>query len=243
MDLFGVIIRIVSTLMLLRKNKMTTKKELIDYESEEKAIIRRKIAETINEEYRKDNTTACLDLFGGGESYEYFTTHTKARILSIDDNPIIGKRMKKLPGTRNISIADLCKEGREKLNIHFLDFCGVLGYKMIEDLMLLPKIMTEKGFLFITLRNGRETPFGKGTMREAVEIGLSGMIEKIFARNSIKMTKITAVKYTSFAKTEGERISKAGTSMKVYKFRWETIKDTALPIPYIENELLSVENL
>jgi hypothetical protein len=203
---------------------MKTKKNLLKYAGEDKQRIRRIIAETINDEYNKDNTTSYLDFYGTGESFNYIKRQTKARILSIDNDPIIGKKLRNIPGTRYTSLADLCLEEREKFNTIWLDYCETLNSDRLADLVLLPRIMRNKGVLFLTYRNGREGKFLKGMARSTMEIGIHADIFLTFMTNFIKVNKCFGMKYQSFPLTKGKRKKKGGTAMKVYKFTWEKVE-------------------
>lgn len=216
----------VKNLKCLKNNKMSrTKKELITYdETGVKQYLRQYKANIVKDICRIDPCTKLLDLYGDGKSFNYYKEHTKAQILSIDDNPQIGKRMKGIPGTRAISIKDLCLEGIAKFSVLDMDFCGYLGLDMKENLSLLPKIMTDSGTLFITVRNGREPRFNKGTARSTNEIAIHADLFFIFMNNLIKLTRIKAIQYSSGVKTNGGRKAQNMTSMKVYHFKWEKVE-------------------
>jgi len=209
------------------------KKELIQYKGEDKEIIRKKIIETINKEYEKDPTTTFLDLFGEGESYNQVRKETKARILSIDNNPTIAKKMRTLPDTRFISIYDLCIEARESFNVMYLDYCGILkeGGDIEKDLMVLPNIMKDKGVLFLTL-SMRDIDYDKGTDRHMMERAIVSTIAHDFMINKVKIERMYTAKYKSFATIKGKRKKGNYTPMKVYKFLWEKVIERIDTIPF-----------
>lgn len=219
---------------------MKTPKELITYKGEDKQIIRQRIAEKINEEYRKDPTTSYMELYGAGESFKYIKKHTKAKILSIDNNPKIGRRMKGITGTREISIQELCEEGTSKFNIIWLDYCSTLNNEVIEDLIMLENIMKNKGTLYITLAMGRERQYDKETPRTQMELGIISTIYLSLMQNLIKTEWQCTAKYKSRAETQKKRKTNRGTPMKVYKFNWERVKKTINTMQLPNNELLSL---
>ena len=219
---------------------MTTQKSKIkSYSGEEKNVVRSKVLETINEYYKKDSTTAYLDLYGAGESFKYIKGLTKARILSIDSDPNIGKKMKGIEGTRSISIKDLCLEDNtEKFNIIWLDYCCTLTDDVLRDLNLLARKMKQKGTLYITL-SMRDVLMPKGTKREWIEYALTGAIHKTFMDNFIEVKREYTAKYNSSV----ENNKKAATVMKLYKFTWKTVKEQTNSIPYPTDDLRLVTEL
>lgn len=220
-----------------------TKKEDITYEGYDKHLIRKNVTKDINEKHKKDKTTSYLDFYGAGESYKYISKRTKANILSIDNNPKIAKRFKNNIQTRFISLKNLCIEALRKFNIMWLDYCGTLNDSVEEELSLLPRIMRNKGTLYITLRMGREHDYFKGTSRSRIEREIITTICHHLAKNNIKATWKYTVKYKSIAKTKGKRKCKAPTAMKLYKFTWIRVKTKTFNIPIIKDEFKLVTEM
>lgn len=203
-------------------------------------MIRNRISITINKMLREDETTSYLELYGEGESYNYMRKHTKAKILSIDNDLKIGKKIKKenKPGTRFISLSDLCKEEREKFNVMWLDYCSTLDEIGVQqDLTMIPRIMREKGTLFMTIRMGRERQFDKGTSRDLMELGILSKIYIALMDNLIQVEWQCTAKYISRATTKGKISNKP---MKVYKFTWKKVSEQNNSMPIPNGDLLSL---
>lgn len=221
---------------------MITPKDTIQYGGEDKQIIRRMVTAEIIEKQKKEPKTAYLDLHGSGESYRYIRKETNARILSIDNNAKIAKKMNGLPDTRYISVAELCEEGRDKFNVIWLDYCCTLNPNIENDIILLPRIMMDKGTLFLTLKMGREKQYEKGTSRRQMEMGILATIYHLLMEGLIKSNWIFTAKYGARLTISGK--PHKGKSMKIYKFTWERVEEKQETMPYIKDQILDlVSNL
>ena len=192
----------------------------IKYKNKGKEEVRMKVLKTA-----KKQGGTLLDFYGNGEMYRK-AKRNGIKIYSIDDGRQCDNRNKlkrelsKLD-TEMTSLKDLCnKEKPPKFKTMFIDNCGHFTKDIKETTKVMHKIMRDKGTMYITLFNARETILPKGSNRNQIDQATLSDIQKTFRDSGISTKKIYTQKYNSIP-TYKERRKKTGTPMIVLGFEWK----------------------
>lgn len=204
------------------ENKQKAKKS-ITFNSPDKDIVRN----TILESARK--TGDLLDLYGNGQMFQKVRNEAKkVKIISIDtgknfnNSQEIRKAAKKYPKyIKEISFADYASNATEadQKGTIWLDFCSPFSNPVIENLKIAPKAMKKKGFLYVTLRNGREQFMAKGTARRVTNRVFTTLMKEILRENGINAQSHFNHTYNSSSVYQG-KTQRKGVQMSVYGYKY-----------------------
>ena len=162
-----------------------------------------------------------LDFYGNGEMHSLVRKKTNTKMISIDSDPKLKCKLSKRADTIFTNLQSYCQRSTDRFDCIWLDYCGSFSQAKLDDLIELPEIMDDSGYLFITLFMGRENFIPKGTAREIIEYGTLMSIQKELMENNLKVELISKIKYITTPKYNvGERKKASGSTMIVYGFKW-----------------------
>lgn len=198
-------------------------KKSITFTGPDKDIVRETILNSARE------TNDLLDLYGTGQMFNKVRKEAKKiNITSIDtgqsfnNSTLIKQAAKKDPKhVKEISFANYANtatEAEQKGTI-WLDFCSAFSSPVIENLEIAQKAMKKKGYLYVTLMNGREQFMAKGTARRVTNKVFTALMKEILRENGITAKPCFNHEYKSSPNYEGRNKWKE-VQMSVYGYKY-----------------------